>query len=59
MGMHILSNSEIVVIWGSNCPECSLIVQQYVKFLFSEKSEIKKMTFQVNGTEVKFTFSKF
>ena len=35
------------------------MVQQYVKFLYSEMSEIENKTFQVNGTEVKFTFSEF
>ena len=57
-GKHILSSSEKFLIFGANCSESSL-VQQYVEFLFREMSEIEKTTFQVNGTEVKFTFSEF
>ena len=58
-GKHILSSNENFLIFGANCSESSLVVQRYVKFHFSEMSEIENKTFQVNGTEVKFTFSEF
>lgn len=58
-GRHILSSNENFLIFGANCSESSLVVQRYVKFLFSEMSDIENKTFQVNGTEVKFTFSEF
>ena len=51
-GKHTLSSSENFFIFGANCSESSLVVQQYVEFLFKEMSEIEKKTFQVNGTEV-------
>ena len=58
-GKHILSNREIFLILGANCPESSPVVQRYVKFLFRELSEIEKKTFEVNGTEVRFIFPNF
>lgn len=45
-GKHILSSSDIFFIFGTNCSESALVVQQYVKFLFREMSEIEKKTFQ-------------
>jgi len=58
-GKHILSSNENFLIFGANCSKSSLVVQRYVKFLFSEMSDIENKPFQVNETEVKFTFSEF
>ena len=37
-GKHILSSDENFLIFGANGSESSLVVQRYVKFLFSEMS---------------------
>ena len=58
-GKHILSSCENFLVFGANCGESSIVIQRYVKFLFSEISEIKKTSFVVNGKEIKFEFSEF
>lgn len=58
-GKHILSSSENYLIFGANCPESSVAVFRYVKFLLREISEIEKNTFNINDKNIKFKFSEF
>ena len=58
-GKNILSNTENFMIFGANCEENSIVIVRYVKFLLKEITEIEKREFQIDGKNVKFTFSEF
>ena len=47
------------MIFGANCEENSIVIVCYVKFVLKEITEIEKRELQIDGKNVKFTFSEF